>query len=735
VTRTPGFAFGRAIALGLALAFALAWGAPAGAIPPAGANAADKPPADLARLFPSEAEVVVDRAGLSRLVLPPEVLTACRPDLSDLRLFDASGRETPFLIDSGRAPGESLEAQRRFTPRLLDATRNETRREGAPPLRRETFDLSLPGESAAGAAAAAPAATPGGWTLVADVRAVEFVARVRVEQVRADGGVTVLLDGASLFRLAGPRPAEKTRLPLPPLATGGGPAALLRVVVETEQGGWLAPSFTMESTRLFERGGRVAVPLTVLTTTSADGRTVVEVDRPRGIVPDMVRVETSTGTFDRRVEVHDEGPTSLGAALGSGSIFRVAALVPVGDQEVPVRAVARGDRLRIAIDDGDSPPLADLAFAAVVRQPSLIFALPPANSGGTTNGGSTSAGVLRFGGGRAHPARYDLSGLLPPPDSAATGRRAEAAMLLYDPAVVHAARLSPVRPNPAYDRTPALAFAMHPGATLDAAGFSHTRRLTVPDAPEGLSRLRLTAEDLAVLRDDLADLRVADESSRQWPYLLDRDAATDLAPLSVTGPRAERERHSSYDLIPRAAPLRVERIVLEADGGFFDRGFVLEGRVAGGGAETLARGRIARPIGERRPVTVDLRPARVVSLKLTIDDGDDAPLAIRSARARVTLPEIYLTAPAGRYLLLMGGGAPEAPRYELERVRDVVLAVQAAPIAAAAVEANRDFSLRGRLGGPVLRQKLLLWAVLVGAAVVLAGLTLRLARRDTIPGP
>ncbi len=688
------------------------------------AAAPDKPPADLSRLFPGEAEVVVDRAGLSRLVLPPEVLAACRPDLSDLRLFDASGRETPFLIDSGGAPGDTLEAGQRFTPRLLDTTRNESRREGAPPLRRETFDLSLPGD----------APTPGGWTLVAEVRHVEFVARVRVEQVRAGGGVTVLLDGASLFRLAGPRPAEKTRLPLPPLAAGGA-ASHLRVVVETEQGGWLAPSFTLESTRLIERGGRIAVPLAVLTTTSADGRTVVEVDRPRGLVPDLVRIETTTGTFDRKVEVRDEGPASQGAALGSGSIFRVAALVPVGEQEVPVRATARGDRLRIAIDDGDSPPLADLAFAAVVRQPSLIFALPPAGGGGAAGGEGAAAGVLRFGGGRAHPARYDLSGLLPPPDSAATGRRAEAAALLYDPAVVHAARLGPVRPNPAYDRTPALAFAMHPGAALDAAVFSHARRLTVPDAPEGLSRLRLTAEDLAVLRDDLADLRVADEASRQWPYLIDRDAATDLAPLSVTRPRAEPDRHSSYDLIPQAAPLRVERVVLEVDGGFFDRGFVLEGRVAGGGAETLSRGRVTRPIGERRPVLVDLRPARVVSLKLTIDDGDDAPLAIRSARGRVTLPEIYLTAPAGRYLLLMGSGAPEAPRYELERVRDVVLAVQAAPIAAAAVEANRDFSLRGRLGGTVMRQKLLLWAVLVGAAVVLTGMTLRLARRDTIPGP
>src|SRR5258705_6671014 len=151
---------------------------------------------------------------------------------------------------------------------------------------------------------------------------------------------------------------------------------------------------------------------------------------------------------------------------------------------------------------------------------------------------------------------------------------------------------------------------MHAGAALDTAAFSHTRRLAVPDAPEGLSRLRLTPEDLAVLRADLSDLRVADASSLQWPYLVDRDAVTDLVPLQLTGPRQEPEGRSAYDIIPKASPLTVERLVLEADGGFFDRAFILEGRVAGGGSETLARGRPARPGGDARPGVLGPAPAR-----------------------------------------------------------------------------------------------------------------------------
>ena len=49
-----------------------------------------------------------------RLELPAEVLGACRADLSDLRVFDAAGREVAFVVESGagsdRANSGALEA-------------------------------------------------------------------------------------------------------------------------------------------------------------------------------------------------------------------------------------------------------------------------------------------------------------------------------------------------------------------------------------------------------------------------------------------------------------------------------------------------------------------------------------------------------------------------------------------------------------------------------------------------
>ena len=142
-------------------------------------------------------------------------------------------------------------------------------------------------------------------------------------------------------------------------------------------------------------------------------------------------------------------------------------------------------------------------------------------------------------------------------------------------------------------------------------------------------------------------------------------------------------------------------------------------------------GRLTRPIGDPRAVRIEVSPARVESIRLVIEDGDDAPLVFRSVRARVLLPELYLTAPEGDYDLLLGAPDENAPRYELGRIRDVVLAVKAESITAGKLEENPDYSLQARLQGRGMQRTVLLWGVLILAVVVMAFLTLRLARRES----
>jgi len=260
----------------------------------------------------------------------------------------------------------------------------------------------------------------------------------------------------------------------------------------------------------------------------------------------------------------------------------------------------------------------------------------------------------------------------------------------------------------------------------------------VRPSSEGLSLLRLRAEDVAHARPDLADVRVVDAAARQWPYVLEPDAAREWQPLEIASP-LRRERASRYRLGLPVALVRLDQIVLDTDTPFFDRAFRLTATLEDKRERTLAQGRLVQRIGKPRPVSVDFPPARVVALELVVQDGDDAPLEFRAARARLVLPELFLAAPAGDYFLLVGDPKASAPSYELSRVRDVVLAVSSAPVEAKASGPNPDYS-RARLAierrGDLVPQ-VLLWSVLVAAVVVLTALTLRLARSggDAPPPP
>jgi hypothetical protein len=650
-------------------------------------------PAALQALFPSEADVFAEGPGLVRLDLPPEVTAACRPDLSDVRLFDLQGNEVPFLLEASRLT--RVAATERLEARVADVNRSETSPERGPSVRHETYVLE------------GPTSKPktGAWTLVLEGAPREFVAKIRVT-----AGPTVV--ETSVFRLASPRAVEKVRVPL-----GSGVAGELRVELQHEGATWLQPGFVFEAGRELEVGGRNTIELRADSVRREDGKTIVELSRPRGIVPEALRVASSTAAFDRAITVFDVGPQHEPEALGSGSVFRLRPRSGIEELEVPLRP-ARGDRLRVVVEDGDSPPLADATFTAVFGQPTLIASL--------SQGGPSPAAVLAFGGGRARVPRYDLAGLRAVQH--ATGTRAEALLSLYESQGTTVARLGPARANPAFDRSPALSFAMRAGAEIDRGMFGMTRELDVTPSAEGLSRLRLHPDDLAVLRSDAGDLRIADGSSRQWPYLVvDRAAETDV-PLAIEEPRAASGRSRYVLKIPMDAAV-FGTVLLDTDAPFFDRAFEMKGQRKDGSDVTLAQGRLLRSGNDRTPVRVGLLEARVVRMELLVDDGDDAPLTLTGARARAVVPDVYLAAPAGRYTLLLDAPKLTAPSYELERVREVVLAVEASEVKPGPLEKNRDYRLTAGLSQSSGRQQALFWTALVAAVVVLALLTLRLARK------
>ena len=127
-------------------------------------------PPELKTLFTQQAPIYVTTDRLSRLELPTEVLEHCRPDLSDLRVFDAAGQEVAFLVDSGIPPQTQAVVQRTIHLPIDDVNRDESRSETSPRSYRETYELIVPD-----AVSAAPS-----WDLVFSTATRNFVRRVDI---------------------------------------------------------------------------------------------------------------------------------------------------------------------------------------------------------------------------------------------------------------------------------------------------------------------------------------------------------------------------------------------------------------------------------------------------------------------------------------------------------------------------------------------------------------------------
>ncbi|MBY0274421.1 hypothetical protein K2Z84_03695, partial [Candidatus Binatia bacterium] len=292
------------------------------------------------------------------------------------------------------------------------------------------------------------------------------------------------------------------------------------------------------------------------------------------------------------------------------------------------------------------------------------------------------------------------------------------------------ARLGPVRPNPSFDATPALAAVLRPGATVDIDAWQWQRPLTIPSSPEGLAELRLGAEDLSRARADRADLRIVDAGGHQWPYLLVPAVQRASVDLRTTGPSTE-DGKSVWRIALPATPLQLDRIVLYTGRPVLDRRYRLLAPGDDGKRRELASGTLAQDLRRPRPIAIDFTATRVATLELEIADGDDAPIDLARVEAPLALPSVLVAAPAGTYTLLAGNPDAEAPRYELDGARALVRDLRRVPVQAEGGRDNPQWT--GTPGGTAQRrawlQQAAIWGVIVLAVAVLGMVTLRLVRQ------
>lgn len=638
--------------------------------------------ADPAVVFAWEAPVEADTTGLTRLRLPEDVLSRCAPDLADLRLYRADGAEVPFAVEEAPA----WTAARVEHPKLLslERAREPDHDRWYPWVYLERFSVTAPEDGAEHR-----------WELRLDSRLGRFVREVEVRAGSPDGP---LLAEGTVLRLADGR--ERLTLALPPLAEP------LFIQLRGADGGYLEPKVTLSSRWPLGAPDRVVIPLASVEEESADGRTELVVERPGAVVPATVRITTSTPSFDRPVVVWDEGRGRRSGRVGAGRIWRLDAERGVQSLGVDL-AGAVGERLRIEVADGDSPPLAEPRVEAVLVQPTLVF-----------DARGTEGLVLRFGSERVRRPDYDIAALL----GAGRWLQGEAdAPTLFDPRALGEASLGTVVASGSHTREPALAFASRPGRALDPARWSHERAVEVPETADHLVRVRLTPADLARARADLADLRIVDGEGRQWPYL--RDPAERAVPVTLSaGPRETSQAGvTHYPLRAPEGPLRMQALELQGPTGYLDRAFTL----FDADGERVAAGRLVREADDPRPVAIELREVRTERLRLEIVDGDDAPLDWTGFVARVPTTDLLATLDPGAYRLLVGNPESEAATYELGRVASTVRAVRAEPVQPGPLLPNPAYAPPA-VGSKGLERGAL-WFVLIAAVGLLGGITLRSA--------
>ncbi len=667
---------------------------------------ADEPsPPPLPSLFARRAEVQVATPGLQALEVPLEIVRACRPGLADLRLW-STDREVPYLLDTTGPDPWTLAERIDVRPGKI---REDDRSPFCDPAQRDAFThcelIELAGPPRGGA-----------WELVFDAAAPRFVERVLVAARRGDRLQPIVREEA-IYRLPG-GPPDRVRVPLPDAAVG----AQLVVVLRGDRAP-LAPRLRLERGEVVRGADTLEAPLEVAREWRDREGTHVVLERPRGLLPTALEVRTTTGAFDRAVRVFDVGGGAARPLVGEGRIARLAlpaagTRVAIDQVQVAV-GVPRGRRLEVVIDDGDSPRLDALAVRAILRRPVLVF-----------DQASPASIELYYGGGRAEAPRYDLQGLLPAEvaGEGADGVRAQIAARLRARDGVAKPALGPSAANPRFDATPALATVAHAGAAIDLSVYSHARALAIAPSPDGLSRYVLQAEDLAVARPDLGDLRVVDAQGRQWPYLIDQDVYP--AVVALPRPRAtSRDGRTRYALALPSAPLEAGRLDLDVAERFFDRAVVLVGHDAGG-REQRYDARISRKLGEHTPVRIAAPLGRVSALELEIVDGGDAPLTIEGGRLLVPTAALDLAATAGAYRLVAGDPEAEAPRYELRALDELIGQLDAAAVRTGPLGPNPTFSRAARLRSGGARERALVWIVLGVAVVVLGLLTLKMARAE-----
>jgi len=188
-------------------------------------------------------------------------------------------------------------------------------------------------------------------------------------------------------------------------------------------------------------------------------------------------------------------------------------------------------------------------------------------------------------------------------------------------------------------------------------------------------RVAVPAATQALARADLADLRVVDGQSRQWPYLLAAEHRSEWVELP-RGERRSKNKRTELTLPLAVTPVVADQLEVTSTRPFRPR---LRAQRAGcvrprAGDQPRASG----SPGGRGAGGDDRVRAPAAHGADAVDRRWRRRAAVLAWRAPApAFAELFVAAPAGSYTLLVGREQDTAPSYELARVPELVLGVGA----------------------------------------------------------
>lgn len=611
--------------------------------------------------------------------------------LGDLRIFDAEGRDVPYLLVHPSKEPEWFSAER-----LPIASTKKT----------SGFEADL------------------GSTHLVDMLLVEglpapFLKRFTLEGSGDREHWTMLLGEGTLFDL----PQEGLQQLAVPFRAGE--YRYLRVIWDDTNSGRVPLPAIVRARSVAE--DRVifrplTAPVSVERRPSEPGRSRYRIRLPAAGLP-IVALTLDVGpghvfrpasVTEARFERTQAAPTLLGrqtlARIERDGVTAAALRIPISPPHE--------SELEVVVEDGDNAPLDLRGVSIECAELPWIYLEGP--------GGTLTA---RYGNASLAAPTYDLE--------AVRGR--------VKLAEVPEARWGDPRESET-TLTSAAPAIPNTGAPIDAAPFAYRR--SISNERGGLSVLSLDVAALAHSRgpgESFADVRISDSAGTQVPYLLERRDEPLVVALTLrsANPSASQLKsqpghsRSVYAITLPYPRLPSPRLVLETSNRVFRRQLTIvrerppDRRHRDAWIETFgaalwqhAAQDVAAPA-----LLVPLPIDDSTELLLVVDEGDNRPLEITRAQLLLPMWRLRFFAPAGPLSLLYGQPALQSPRYDLALLAPQVMGAEAGEVEVAA-EDTRSTSTPETIVSPRA-----FWAGLAVAVVALLAVIAKLVAGSSAVQP